>query len=314
MLGNQVTGLIDFYFACNDLIAYDLAVTHVAWCFDKDDAFRADVSAALIEGYESVRPLLPAERAALPLLGQGAAMRFAMSRLAGQGRNIRLSKKDVEGNRNFATKLWNATRFAMMNGATVQGPLPAMESLSEIDKWVLSRLSETTAEYTDLVERYEFARACEVVYHFAWDDLCDWYLELSKEAFSSGNAQSTQRVLGHVLDQLFRLLHPVMPFLTEELWTIFTGGETLMKADWPVANASHLDKSSEELITQLQRVITEVRRFRNDQGVKPTQKIPGRFIAPADVAQYSSASMMVRTRRVMAAFAASSLANCNSRS
>jgi homoserine kinase type II len=80
MLGNEVTGLIDFYFACNDLIAYDLAVTHVAWCFDKHDAFRADVSAALIEGYESVRPLSPAERAALPLLGQGAAMRFAMSR------------------------------------------------------------------------------------------------------------------------------------------------------------------------------------------------------------------------------------------
>lgn len=80
MLDERVTGLIDFYFACNDIIAYDLAVTHVAWCFDKDDAFRADVSAALIEGYASVRPLSAAERAALPLLGQGAAMRFAMSR------------------------------------------------------------------------------------------------------------------------------------------------------------------------------------------------------------------------------------------
>lgn len=80
MLGERVTGLIDFYFACNDLIAYDLAVTHVAWCFGADDAFRADVSQALIAGYESVRPLSAAERAALPLLGQGAAMRFAMSR------------------------------------------------------------------------------------------------------------------------------------------------------------------------------------------------------------------------------------------
>ncbi|MBX9662156.1 homoserine kinase [Novosphingobium sp.] len=80
MLGNKVTGLIDFYFACNDIIAYDLAVTHVAWCFDKDDRFCADISAALIEGYESVRPLSAEERAALPLLGQGAAMRFAMSR------------------------------------------------------------------------------------------------------------------------------------------------------------------------------------------------------------------------------------------
>ena len=217
------------------------------------------------------------------------ALRFTLARGSNPGKDQALAEDWIAGSRNFATKLWNATRFAMMNGATVEGELPAVESLNAIDKWILSRLSETTAEYSELLNTYEFARASEVIYHFAWDDLCDWYLELSKEAFLSGNAQSTQRILGYVLDQLFRLLHPVMPFLTEELWTTFTGGETLMKAEWPVANASHIDKSSEELITQLQRVITEVRRFRNDQGVKPSQKIPGRFIAPADVAQYSSA-------------------------
>lgn len=217
------------------------------------------------------------------------ALRFTLARGSNPGKDQALAEDWIAGSRNFATKLWNATRFAMMNGATVEGDLPPVESLNAIDKWILSRLSETTAEYGELLNTYEFARASEVIYHFAWDDLCDWYLELSKEAFSSGNAQSTQRVLGYVLDQLFRLLHPVMPFLTEELWTTFTGGETLMKAAWPVADAAHIDKSSEELITQLQRVITEVRRFRNDQGVKPSQKIPGRFIAPADVAQYSSA-------------------------
>jgi valyl-tRNA synthetase len=217
------------------------------------------------------------------------ALRFTLARGSNPGKDQALAEDWIAGSRNFATKLWNATRFAMMNGATVEGDLPPVDSLNAIDKWILSRLSETTAEYSELLNTYEFARASEVIYHFAWDDLCDWYLELSKEAFASGSAQSSQRVLGYVLDQLFRLLHPVMPFLTEELWTTFTGGETLMKAQWPVAIASHIDKSSEELITQLQRVITEVRRFRNDQGVKPSQKIPGRFIAPADVAQYASA-------------------------
>jgi valyl-tRNA synthetase len=217
------------------------------------------------------------------------ALRFTLARGSNPGKDQALAEDWIAGSRNFATKLWNATRFAMMNGATVEGPLPATADLNHIDQWILSRLAETTAEYNTLLESYEFARASEVIYHFAWDDLCDWYLELSKETFASGNAASTQRVLGHVLDQLFRLLHPVMPYITEELWTTFTGCQTLMSAQWPVADISHFDKSAESVVTQLQAVITEVRRFRNDQGIKPSQKIPGRFIAPSDVAQYSSA-------------------------
>jgi valyl-tRNA synthetase len=217
------------------------------------------------------------------------ALRFTLARGSNPGKDQALAEDWIAGSRNFATKLWNATRFAMMNGATIKGPVPPVNSLSAIDKWILSRLSETTTEYTALLESYEFARACEVIYHFAWDDLCDWYLELSKEAFASGNAAASQRVLGHVLDSLFKLLHPVMPFITEELWTTLTGGETLVTNTWPVADASHLDTKSATLVGELQKVITEVRRFRNDQGVKPSQKIPGRFIAPSDVAEYSSA-------------------------
>ena len=217
------------------------------------------------------------------------ALRFTLARGSNPGKDQALAEDWIAGSRNFATKLWNATRFAMMNGATVEGPLPATESLSDIDKWVLSRLSETTTEFTALIESYEFARACETIYHFAWDDLCDWYLELSKEAFASGNAGASQRVLGHVLDTLFRLLHPVMPFITETLWTTLTGGETLVTAAWPVADSSHINKKSEALVGELQKIITEVRRFRNDQGVKPSQRIPGRFIAPADVTAYASA-------------------------
>jgi valyl-tRNA synthetase len=217
------------------------------------------------------------------------ALRFTLARGSNPGKDQALAEDWIAGSRNFATKLWNATRFAMMNGATVEGPLPAADSLSDIDQWILSRLAETTSEYSSLIESYEFARACESIYHFAWDDLCDWYLELSKEAFASGNAAASQRVLGHVLDTLFRLLHPVMPFITETLWTTLTGGETLVTAAWPVADSSHINKKSESLVGELQKIITEVRRFRNDQGVKHSQKIPGRIIAPADVTAYSSA-------------------------
>ena len=217
------------------------------------------------------------------------ALRFTLARGSNPGKDQALAEDWIAGSRNFATKLWNATRFAMMNGATIEGPLPATETLSDIDKWVLSRLAETTAEYSSLIESYEFARACESIYHFDWDDLCDWYLELSKEAFASGNAAASQRVLGHVLDTLFRLLHPVMPFITETMWTTLTGGETLVTAAWPVADASLINKKSEALVGELQKIITEVRRFRNDQGVKPSQKIPGRIIAPADVTAYSGA-------------------------
>jgi valyl-tRNA synthetase len=181
----------------------------------------------------------------------------------------------------------------MMNGATVTGDLPALDSLNAIDKWILSRLSETVSETTELLEKYEFARACELMYHFAWDDLCDWYLELSKEAFASGNAEASKRVLGHVLDQLFRLMHPVMPFITEELWTTLTGGESLVVAQWPVANAAHLDKKTENLVGQLQEIITEVRRFRNDQGIKTSLIIPGRIVAKGEVANYASAVAFV---------------------
>jgi len=221
------------------------------------------------------------------------ALRFALAQKANPGTDQALAEEWVGASRNFATKLWNATRFAIMNGANVDGELSAQDSLNAIDKWILSRLSETISEVDQLLENYEFARACDLIYHFAWDDLCDWYLELSKETFASGNSEATKRVLGHVLDQLLKLMHPVMPFITEELWTSFTGGESLVISKWPVADAAHIDKKSEKLVSELQTIITEVRRFRNDQGIKTTQKVPGRFIAPADIATYAPAMAFV---------------------
>ena len=221
------------------------------------------------------------------------ALRFTLARGANPGKDQALAEDWIGGSRNFATKLWNATRFAMMNGATVEGALPDLSTLNAIDKWILNRLSETISEVDSLLEQYEFARACELMYHFAWDDLCDWYLELSKESFASGDCADTKRVLGFVLDQLFRLMHPIMPFITETMWTALTGGESLVIAEWPVAHPDHIDKKAEKLIVELQEIITDVRRFRNDQGIKTSQKIPARFIAPANINEYASAMAFV---------------------
>ena len=212
------------------------------------------------------------------------ALRFTLARGANPGTDQALAEEWVGGARNFATKLWNATRFAQMNGAITEGDLPS--DLNVIDRWILSRLNETIRDADKYFEEFEFAKACELIYHFAWDDLCDWYLELSKDALAKGDAATTQRVLGYVLDQLFRLLHPVMPFLTETLWTSLTGGESLVIADWPKFDAKLIDNKTDKVIAQMQEIITEVRRFRNDQGIKTSQKIPGRLIVPNDLTEY----------------------------
>lgn len=221
------------------------------------------------------------------------AVRFTLARGANPGADQALAEEWVGGSRNFATKLWNATRFAIMNGANVEGELPALSELNAVDRWILSRLDETVSQVDGLLERYEFARACESIYHFAWDELCDWYLELSKEVFASGNSAKSQRVLGYVLDNLLRVMHPVMPFVTEELWTSFTGGESLVIAKWPKTNPAHRDQASEKIVTQLQEIVTEVRRFRNDQGVKTTQRVPGKFDLVPGLANYESALRFV---------------------
>jgi valyl-tRNA synthetase len=185
----------------------------------------------------------------------------------------------VQGSRNFCNKLWNAARFGLMNGATVAGELPAAEQLSAVDRWVLSRLQHVIGEVDEQFDRFELAKVCDVLYHFAWDDVFDWYVELSKPVLAGGGpaAQRTRRVLGHVLDQLLRLLHPVIPFVTEELWTALTGGETVVRAAWPTMDKSYLDDPAEEELAALQRVVTEVRRFRSDQGLRPGQRVAARL-------------------------------------
>jgi valyl-tRNA synthetase len=201
------------------------------------------------------------------------ATRFTLARGANPGSDVPVSEEWCQGSRNFCNKLWNATRFALMNGATVEGGLPG--ELSTVDRWILSRLQHVVAEVDEHFGAYEFAKVCDTLYHFAWDDVCDWYVELSKPVLTGGGAaaERTRRVLGHVLDRLLRLLHPVIPFVTEELWTSLTGGPSVLRAAWPAADPAWIDEPAEEELAALQRVVTEVRRFRSDQGLRPGQRV-----------------------------------------
>jgi valyl-tRNA synthetase len=196
-----------------------------------------------------------------------------------------VSEEWCQGSRNFCNKLWNATRFALLNGATVDGELPAHDELSTVDRWVLSRLQHVIAEVDQNFESFEFAKVCDTLYHFAWDDVCDWYVELAKPVLvgEGSGAAATRRVLGHVLDQLLRLLHPIIPFVTDELWSVLTGQETMVRGPWPAADLSYVDDLAEAQLAALQRVVTEVRRFRSDQGVRPVQRVATRLGGLAEV-------------------------------
>jgi len=208
------------------------------------------------------------------------ATRFTLARGASPGGDVAVSEEWVTGARNFCNKLWNATRFALLNGATVPAARPAADSLTVADRWILSRLAAVTAEVDALFEDYEFGKLCEALYHFAWDEVCDWYLELAKSALPGPAGQTTREVLGYVLEALLRLLHPVIPFVTEELWTALTGGDTVVTAPWPgprpgaAPAPGQRDPAAEAEIASVMRLVTEVRRFRSDQGLRPGQQVP----------------------------------------
>ena len=216
------------------------------------------------------------------------ATRFTMARGANPGADVPVSEEWCAGARNFCNKLWNATRFALLNGAHVDGDLPAPRAAA--DRWILSRLQQVTAEVDAQFEAYELAKVCDTLYHFAWDDVCDWYLELVKPVLTTGGpaAADARRVLGHVLDHLLRLLHPVIPFVTDELWAALTGGDSVMVAPWPAAEESHRDRAAEAEVAGLQKIVTEIRRFRADQGLRSGQLVAARLtgLAAAGVAAH----------------------------
>jgi valyl-tRNA synthetase len=206
------------------------------------------------------------------------ALRFTLARSASPGGDLSIGEDHARASRNFATKLFNATRFALMNGAA-PAPLPESSQLTDADLWILGRLEEVRAEVDSALDSYEFSRACESLYHFAWDEFCDWYVELAKVQLAQEEAHTarTTAVLAFVLDTLLKLLHPVMPFVTEVLWKTLTGGESVVIADWPQPSGFAVDPVATQRITDMQKLITEVRRFRSDQGLNDRQRVPARL-------------------------------------
>ncbi|GLX98011.1 valine--tRNA ligase [Herbidospora sp. NBRC 101105] len=204
------------------------------------------------------------------------ATRFTLLRGANPGSDVAISEDWAAGSRNFCNKIWNATRFALMNGAVSDG-LP--DELTAADRWILSRLQSVTALVDTAFDDFEFAKISDSLYHFAWDEVCDWYLELAKIQIAGGGqvAENTKRVLGHVFDALLRLLHPLTPFVTEELWRAVTGRESIVVAPWPVSDPAFADAGAESEIEAVQNLVTEVRRFRSDQGLKPGQRVAARL-------------------------------------
>jgi valyl-tRNA synthetase len=207
------------------------------------------------------------------------ATRFTLTRGANPGSDMAIAEDWAAGSRNFCNKLWNATRFALLNGATVERAVPARDTLTDADRWVLDLTDAVVSEVDELFEDYQFAKLCDALYHFTWDELCDWYLEIAKVQIAEGGerADATRAVLGHVFDTVLRLLHPLIPFVTERLWTTLTGGESLVVADWPKATGTPADTDAARRVAGVQKLVTEVRRFRNDQGVKPGQRVPARL-------------------------------------
>jgi valyl-tRNA synthetase len=205
-------------------------------------------------------------------------LRFTLARGANPGADMALAEEWAQGSRNFCNKLWNASRFALINGAAV-ADLPEAGQLTDADRWILDRMDAVAAGADALYAEFEFGKLCEMLYHFVWDEFCDWYVELAKVqlAENSERAERTRAVLGHVLDVVLRLLHPVTPFITETLWTALTGGESLVIAGWPATTGRALDAAAARRIGDVQKLVTEIRRFRFDQGIKPSQRVAARL-------------------------------------
>ena len=225
------------------------------------------------------------------------AMRFTLVQMATQTQDVRMPVEEIELpdgrtvnsspkftlGRNFCNKLWNATRFALLN----LDDTPAWDAVDVrahlADRWVLSRLQDTVASVTAALQGYRFNEAADVLYHFTWDDVCDWYLEIAKARIADGDA-APKAVLAHVLDHILRLLHPVSPFLTERLWQALgdtvpargpsgAGEPLLARAAWPGPDDSLRDAAAETDFDAVREVVREIRNVRAHHGVAPGRRL-----------------------------------------
>jgi valyl-tRNA synthetase len=213
------------------------------------------------------------------------AFRFTLASFAAMGRDVKLSTERIAGYRNFTNKLWNASRFALMN---LEGFDPAeidlkQYDLSLADRWILTRISDTITRVEQTLTDYKFNEAASVLYSFTWHEFCDWYIELIKDDLYGDDQavrKRAQAVLFTVLEQLLRLLHPFMPFITEELWHALPGDRPanyLMQVDYVLAEALPCDEEGAAQMVQIMDVIRCIRNVRGEMDVAPSKKIKAVF-------------------------------------
>ena len=210
------------------------------------------------------------------------ALRFTLTAFAAQGRDVRLSESRVEGYRNFATKLWNAARFCQMNGcAPVAGFDPASAKLT-VNKWLVGKVKECADATAAAIDAYRFNDAANAVYQFTWGTFCDWYLEFTKPILQGEDADAaakaeTRATAAWALDTVLHVLHPMMPFITEELWEAWADvprAYRLVAASWPKLPESLVDKGAEAEMDWVVRLISQVRTLRAEMNVPPGAKLP----------------------------------------
>lgn len=209
------------------------------------------------------------------------ALRFFMAAMESQGRDIKMDESRVAGYRNFATKLWNAARFAQSNGIGGSHSISAPKAELAVNRWIIGEVVETVEKLNKAFAEFRFDGMADAIYHFVWDQFCDWYLELIKPAFIDGEKQDmdaeSQRVAGWVLDQILVMLHPFMPFVTEELWHALADpaqprAYDLIHAKWPEP-AADVDAEAKAEVEWLIRLVGEVRTAKNELGIAPGAKM-----------------------------------------
>ena len=223
------------------------------------------------------------------------ALRFMLVDGSTPGNDMRYIEKKVEAARNFANKLWNATRFVLMNLPEDFEPgLPSEDKLDMSDKWVLTKLNQVAGAMTDNLDHYEMGLAAAKINSFIWDVYCDWFIEIAKPRLNSGDAEqadTARRVLVYVLDKALKLLHPFMPFITEELYQALPGsGESIMIQSWPTFDEAHNWAAEEEAFEKVMDYIKAVRTMRTEMNVHPAKKT-SMIIETADAAPFQNAQV-----------------------
>jgi valyl-tRNA synthetase len=206
------------------------------------------------------------------------ALRFFMAAMESQGRDIKMDERRVEGYRNFATKLWNAARFCESNGIAASTSIAAPKATSAVNKWIIGEVVETLGQLDQAMADLRFDAAANAIYHFVWDQFCDWYIELIKGNFD----EETKAVAGWVLDQILVMLHPFMPFVTEELWGALGDRPhyPLITASWPDPQAS-VDAEAKAEVDWLIALIGNLRTAKNELGIAPGAKLEAYLPEPS---------------------------------